>query len=215
MTVVVRIQEADIQDRLKGLGLERQFLLDAVRQGHLAYISCTLNHPPLLPGILAWGETVKSLREWMAPAGWTRSDDNNYSLLVSPDAKMAIAVATGDEQTGREMGNPSNKARKGRNTRNAVDLNQISFDFGTPLGLPDVLNGADEARSTWILLIHRDEEGGEVRCELSLPASITDGHIDSWQERIILGSFPFEDDIVIVQPQQPQPDITINVKRRT
>lgn len=186
--------------------------MDAVRQGHFAFISCTQNHPPLIPGILAWGETVRSLRELMAPMDWIRSDEQNYSLVIAPDKKLAIAVATGDEQTGLEFGHPSNKARKGRNTRNAVDSNQISFSFFAPDDIPDLEPEEENARATWILLIHRDSK--EVRCELSLPASITDGHIDSWKERIILGSFPFNDEPVEILPQPSQPDITIDIKRR-
>lgn len=213
---VVRIQENEVQDRLGELGLEKDILIDVVRQGHLAYIGCTANHPPLLPGILAWGETVRALREALFPASWSRSDDGNYSLVISPNGQVAIAVATGDEYTGLEQGIPSNKARKGSNTRKAVNYNQYCFEFGAPENLPDTGSDDQEKRSTWILLVHRDTPK-EVRCELSLPASITEGHIDSWNERIILGSFPFESDVsVITSPEPPTPpsDITIDIKRR-
>lgn len=214
---VVRIQENDVQDRLKEIGLEKDILIDVVRQGHLAYIGCTANHPPLLPGILAWGETVRALREALFSASWSRSDDSNYSLVISPNGEVAIAVATGDEYTGLEYGMPSNKARKGSNTRKAVNYNQYCFEFGSPENLPDTICSNDqEKRSTWILLVHRDAPR-EVRCELSLPDSIKEGHIDSWKERIILGSFPFAYDVnVITSPEPPTPpsDITIDIKRR-
>jgi hypothetical protein len=33
--------------------------------------------------------------------GWRRSEENKYSIVVDPAARMAIAVAPGDEGTGR------------------------------------------------------------------------------------------------------------------
>jgi hypothetical protein len=214
MEAIIRIKEPDVDARLKELGLTREILVDSAKQGHLAFIGCTINHPPLLPGILAWGETVRSLREYLAPDDWSRSDENNYSLVISPGGKIALAVATGDEETGLENGHPSNKARKGRATRRAVNQNQMSFDFGPAAALPDINPSDEEKRATWILLLHRDDN--EVRLELSLPASITEGHIDSWKERIILGSFPFDGDIDVIDitPEPPQPDISIDIKRR-
>jgi hypothetical protein len=67
---------------------------------------------------------------------------------------------------------------------------------------------------TWILLVHRAMN--EVRCELSLPRSMGgDGRIDSWQERIILGSIPVDHELLAIRPPQPpQPDINVDVKRR-
>lgn len=67
---------------------------------------------------------------------------------------------------------------------------------------------------TWILLVHRAMN--EVRYELSLPRSMgNDGRIDTWQERIILGSIPVDSELLeITPPQLPQSDISIDVKRR-
>ncbi|MGH8570600.1 MAG: hypothetical protein ACREXU_21995, partial [Gammaproteobacteria bacterium] len=81
MTAILRVEGRDVHGRLSDLGMTEQGLSDAVRRGNLAYSNRTANHPPLIPGIWAWGETVRALREYLLPLGWTRSDEDNYSLV--------------------------------------------------------------------------------------------------------------------------------------
>lgn len=214
MTIVIRVESWEVRSRLGELGLEEEPLRDAVRRGYLAYITCTANHPPLIPAIWAWGETVRALREYVVPILWRRSDENNYSVVIDPTGRVAIAVATGDDGTGRADDSPSTKAPKGPSTIGAVIANQLQLGFMDPEPLPAPAIPADpnDERVTWVLLIHRAMH--EVRCELSLPSSMaTDGHIDGWRERILLGSVPLDGDLVEVVPPT-SPDITIDVKRR-
>ena len=211
MTVDVRQEPGDIRQRLADLGLEEEPLKETVRRGQLAYISCTANHPPQFPGMAAWAETVRALREYVVPLGWRRSNDNNYPLAVDPEGLVAIAVATGNDGTGRAEALPSTNARKGPSTSDAVAANQLRFSFmeERPARLS---SGSDDSRATWILLIHR--AATEVRCELSLPISIgEDGHIDVWRERILLGPIPLDGDFVEIVPPA-RPDITIDIRRR-
>jgi len=214
MTVVVRQEPGDVRQRLAELGLEEEALKDAVRRGQLAFVSCTANHPPQFPGMAAWAETVRALRECVIPLGWQRSNDNNYALAVDPDGLVAIAVATGNDSTGRADATPSTNARKGPSTLEAIAVNQLQFAFMDehPARRNAAPSDGNDLRMTWILLIHRAQN--EVRCELSLPSSIgQDGHIDGWRERILLSSIPLDGDLVeIVSPTQP--DITIDVRRR-
>jgi hypothetical protein len=215
MTAVLRHEPADVRSRLAELNLEEEALKDAVRRGQLAFLSCTPNHPPQFPGMSAWAETVCALREILTPASWQRSNDNNYSLCLAPAGQMAIAVATGDEGTGRADTTPSTNARKGPRTFDAVAVNQLRFSFmddpAPQRGAPAVANGG---RETWVLLIHRAHD--EVRCELSLPISMDEeGHIDAWRERILLGSIPLDGDIGEAVPAEPTlPDIEVSVRRR-
>lgn len=214
MTIVIRVESWDVRNRLVELGLEEERLRDVVQRGYLAYITCTANHPPLIPAIWAWGETVRALREYVLPNHWWRSDENNYSVVVDPAGRVAIAVATGDDGTGRADASPSTKAPKGPSTIDAVTANQLQLGFMDPDPLPAPEKPADpsDKRVTWVLLIHRAMN--EVRCELSLPSSMApDGHIDGWRERILLGSVPLDGELVEVVPPT-SPDITIDVKRR-
>lgn len=215
MTAIVRVDAWDVQSRLAELGLEERPLQDCVRRGYLAFITCTPNHPPLIPGIWAWGETVRALREYVIPIGWGRSDENNYSVVLSPSRRVAIAVATGDDATGQAAANPSTKAPKGPNTLYAVVANQGQLDlFASPDPALESTPPAEqtEERMTWILLIHRTT--AEVRCELSLPLAMgADHRVDQWQERILLGAVPLDGDLLDITPPI-LPDISIDVKRR-
>src|SRR4051812_37481362 len=100
MEILLHAEPAAVADALARLQLREQPLLTAAMQGYLARTNCTANHPPLFPSFVAWGETVRALREQLAPAGWVRNDEKNYSRAVHPDGHIAIAVATGNEATG-------------------------------------------------------------------------------------------------------------------
>lgn len=215
MNEAIRFEGRDAGQRLAQLGLEEERLLDAVRQGYVAFISCTQNHPPLIRGIWAWGETVRALRDYVLPLGWTRSDENNYSVVVEPSGRIAIAVATGDDGTGRTECTPSTKASKGPSTADAVITNRQMSLFTEPESDPSPASVSEQVdeRVTWILLVCRSQD--EVRCELSLPLSMgVDGKIDGWSERILLGPLPLGGDLVEVVPPTV-PDITVNVQRLT
>ncbi len=215
MTAVVRQEPGDVRSRLAELGLQEEPLKDAVRRGQLAFLNCTPNHPPPFPGMSAWAETVCALREYLIPAGWQRSNDNNYALSVDRAGQVAIAVATGNDGTGRADATPSTNARKGPSTSDAIAANQLRFSFMDqpvpPRGAPAA---AGSGRATWILLIHRAT--GEVRCEISLPISIgEDGHIDAWRERILLGPIPLDGELAEAVPAPPSlPDIDVSIRRR-
>jgi hypothetical protein len=216
MTVAVRQEAGDVRSRLYELGLEEEPLKEAVGRGQLAFLNCTPNHPPPFPGMSAWAETVSALREYVIPLGWYRSNDNNYALSINPTGEMAIAVATGDDGTGRADATPSTNARKGPSTLEAITVNQLQFSFMNERPAParEATSGQNNHRATWILLIRRASK--EVRCELSLPISIgEDGHIDGWRERILLGSIPLDGDLAEAVPSSPPlPDIRIDVQRR-
>ena len=216
MITVVRQEPWDVRSRLAELGLEEEPLKDAVRRGQLAFLSCTPNHPRPFPGMSAWAETVCALREYVIPLGWYRSNEKNYALAVDSARTTAIAVATGNDGTGRADATPSTNARKGPSTLEAVAVNQFQFSFMAEYQVPSKDAPSDENghRTTWFLLIHRASK--EVRCELSLPISIgEDGRIDAWRERILLGSTPLDGDLAEAVPSPPfLPEITIDVKRR-
>lgn len=207
----------DVQSRLAELGLDADYLAQVIKRGYVAFTLCTPNDPPLFPGFAAWAQMVRALREYLLPEGWSRCDENNYSLVIDPTGTLAIAVATGDEGTGRIEAMPTTKSSKGPSTVEAVIANQaqLTFDFYVPeTAAASVGDESRGDRITWMLLVHRGV--GEVRSELSLPLSMgADGRIEAWQERIILGSMPTDPAEIDVAPPSPVTlDIQIDVKRR-
>lgn len=214
MQITTRMDPPDVDSRLAELGLTRELLIQAVMQGMMARSECTPNDPPLYPGFATWARTVRSLRELLSPQpyGWSRSDDGGYSLVINPSGKMAIAVATGDENTGSAIV-PLTKSPKGPRTQVAIEVNQCQLSLEGFEAI-DTLNDQRGDCMTWILLQHYDQMRKEVLIELSLPNSYS-GKVDGWSERIIVGSLPFDSSTVIPVPVLPSlPDIDIPLRRR-
>ena len=201
-------------ERLVELGLQAEPLREAAARGLAAAHACTLNHPRIMPGLSAWSETVCGLRENLAPEGWERLDEGNLPWTVNATGSMAIAVATGDEETGKEKGSPCTKSKKGPRVAEAVEANQLEL-FPPGIRLPAT---TPPGRETWLLLIHRDFSAGELRMELSRPVNMgEDNRVDGWSERIILDALPFDGDLDIrsIDPIPPSgPDIEVEIKRR-
>jgi hypothetical protein len=210
LKTIIHTDPASVSERLAELGLSEPALLHAAQRWYLTWTGFTANHPPIGIGISAWTEAVAALREQLLPTGWARSDEKNYSLVKSPDGKIAINIATGDSGTGRSDLVPSNKAPKGNTTAEAISVNNQQLEFDLPV--PDLPHVRGEPGVlTWFLLLHRTR--GEIRCELSLPSQMSaDGQITRWQERIILTATPL-DEKVEIDPSQA-PDVHIDVKRR-
>lgn len=209
------VERHEVQSRLSELGLDDEVLWDVVRRSELAFRNSTANHPPLYPGFVAWAEAVRGLREALAPRGWRRCDDFSYSLCINPTGDIAIAVATGNEGTGLVDSDPSTKSTKGPSTHDAVAWNQLKlglFPDGDPntVAISRPADGESD-RVTWMLLIHRS--GSEVRCELSLPATMAEGRPDGWKERIILGTFKGDPELMDVAPPE-LPNVTVEIKRK-
>lgn len=134
MTATVRQTPIEIANALTDLGLDYDTLREAILRGETGRDNCTPNDPPSAPGFYAWGGTVRALRDILIPRGWRRSDDSNFSRVVSPDGLIAIAVTTGDSGTGRRDKNPRPKYSKGVAMERAVVSNSIQLElFEEPL----------------------------------------------------------------------------------
>lgn len=210
MLTKIRTTLHEVDAALATLGLRREPLVEAIRAGYLARASCTANDAPFYPAISQWNRTVRVLREKLLIEGWSKSDDGNYCVVISPDASIAIAAASGCENTGNPNLLPTTRSAKGPNTVDAVLVNAMQ------LHLPGIVqpprSEAVDGRVTWLLLFHCDER--ELRAELSLPASMgDDGRPNAWKERIILPAIPLDPILPDVAPDFG-PDFEIDVKRR-
>lgn len=171
--------------RLFELGLEERTLEEAVIRGLSERQTRTPLHPASYPGTTQWAETIAALRMLLIPSGWSPSEVRNYPRVISPNARIAIAVATGELETG-EPGplGPRIKHPKGAETRNAVETNyqQLNlFQEDDPEPIADLV---EPLLQTWILMLATDAH--QLSYELSLPLSLgADGRIVSWAERII------------------------------
>jgi hypothetical protein len=126
---------------------------------------------------------------------------------MSPDRKMAIAVSTGDENTGRPGEDVATKYTKGPATAAVINRNQLLLGPEFEQTEEDI-----EVQATWILLIR--SERGVVSCELSLPEAVdANGNVQSWAHR-----FHFEVDLpeapLKLEPVANEPDIAVEVTRK-
>jgi hypothetical protein len=203
----------DVPNRLKQLGLKEFILRLGAEQGQAEWANCTLNDPPMFRGLVPWARTLRSLRESMIPEGWERLEDGGQSFVVNKSGTLAITAATGDRHTGVKGETPSTKSSKDPKTQLAIAQNALAWTLYGDIRTAEKQKA--DSRITWILLFYRDTETSEIRCELSLPASMNDeGQVDEWKERIILTAIPFGDGGARIKVDSPTPDINIDVQRR-
>jgi hypothetical protein len=208
---------SDIAARLAGLGpgLTEEVIVYAVSRGEDARLTCNKYDPLTLGGTLAWGRTIRGLREVLCPTfDWELCRAGGLETVVSPDGQVAITVTTGNSDTGRRT-SPRSKYRKGIVTQGVVSQNQQLWLFppeGGDFSASRPQNFSPPDRKTWILLIDSSEEG--IYCELSLPVAIdSDGRLGEWAERIILGMIP-RDRTLKINPADAEPDVVVEVSKK-
>lgn len=182
---IVTIAASEADATLPELGVTARLLCEAVNIGEQARERCTDHHPPSASGYFAWSDAVRALRDLLVPKGWRADDSGNYSTVVSPDGRTAIAVSGGDFGTGNAEMSSSTKHPKGRWTKEAIRANQLEL---FPRIGPDVETSHPV---TWILLIAR--HGDFAASEISRPYSMSDtGYIAIWETRYILPVVKFD-----------------------
>ena len=95
-----------VSERLRQIGLDEGALRQARQQGLLASLECTASHAPTAAGTYAYHEIVRALRDLFRPFGWSGDDSRNRGLLTNEGGTRAIAVASGDENTGIQEATP-------------------------------------------------------------------------------------------------------------
>ena len=200
------------EERLRSLGLRMEILIDVLRQGELQRRMASPLDPPCAPGFAGWSRKVRALREWLLPE-WHQSDRDNFSTVISPDGMVAVAIATGDDDTGdpSDEARPHTKYARGPATVRAVSRNEQLEMF--PETIPSDVLG--EATATWFLL--SQVEGDTIYAELSRPLQLGDDRrVGKWAERIIVGPIELDGDAgsMALPPDEPieAPDVTVERK---
>lgn len=216
MNAICTVEPFEVRARLDQLGLSEGVLKQAIQCGLASFNSCTENHPRQSAGYYGWSDTVRGLREVLIALGWHRKDDKNLPYTVNESETVWLIVATGDASTGRLNETPCTNSGKGPRTASAIAQNQEQYKlFPDTLLTPEHLEKIN-GRMTWLLLIHRDIQAQEVRCELSQPVGMNaDCQVSGWAERIILSSIPFPGSMADIESDAPKsPEIDIRIKRR-
>jgi hypothetical protein len=135
-----RVDADDVRTRLAEIdvGLTIEILHEAALQGELGRASCSENHPRLAGPFNAWADSTRSLRDQLLPVGWTKSDEANYALTISPDYQHALVVASGDENTGSLTFAPKTRSPKGPRTHEVVTRNAVQLHLFEELNSDEI-----------------------------------------------------------------------------
>lgn len=192
--------------------LQPELFSEVMEVGLRARHEATPSHAVTAAGSYQWHANVPALREPLQYLGWTRKDPKNCPIIISPDRSVAIAVMTGDEDTGNPDGIPSNRSKKGKFLEEQIKLNN-AFNRQYTLFKEDKGSGR-HATELWVLLYHHDAIRKEVRYELSLPSDFRKKNIIGWTERILLGHIT-EAPSILVKDIETSPPIEVFVEPKT
>jgi hypothetical protein len=169
--------------KLRLLGINQPDLVMAVRAAEIERRSCSSLEPSVAPGFKAWAAGFRTLAEQLVPRGWVKTETKGLPRILNPDTRIAVAVVTGDEETGLSPGAPRSKSPRGPQSVLIVRSNEIQlnlFEARRFRPLP-----AEAEQITWWLLMA--SSGDTVRAELSLPVGVgEDSRLATWKERIII-----------------------------
>jgi hypothetical protein len=218
MPLQIFSEPESVSERLRQLGLDEGALRQARQQGLLASLECTPNHAPTAAGTYSYHEIVRSLRDLHRPFGWSSDDRRNRGLLTNEEGTRAIAVASGDKNTGLPDATPSTRNPKGITTVQAVRDNTVGWLFSE---MEEDREAQIETSGieTWMLLTFKDLGTQKFRSELSLPISCNGRRCpDQWRERIILDTIDFDEAAFVnANPNSPSgstPEINVEIRRR-
>jgi hypothetical protein len=216
----IHCDSSDVDQRLAELGLDRQTFDTAAEENYAAFAACTPNHPATYPGFSAWAEANRSLADNLIISRWgEKQSERNLPLVVNYAQTIAITASSGDADTGREDGFPCTSSSKGQCTADFLRVNKKQQKFAFMEDPAQLAAMKTSGRTTWIFLIHRDMQLGEIRYELSRPISMSeDGHVDNWAERIIFPPRPFDTGLQMLGNGNgtggQSPEITVEIQKR-
>jgi hypothetical protein len=214
MEAVVWTDRHDVRIALARLGLTVDLLSQVVRAGIFARHTRTENDAPSAPGYYQWNEMVRSLREPLVAEGWDRSNEDGLPTIINAAKQIAIAISSGNENTGLADRHPGTKYHKGPGTVDRITSNAELFLPYPDYEIPVPRRRDSDKFATWTMLFRTTQE--EVRSELSLPTMIDrSGQISGWRERIVIPPAPLDGDGYKKLPAPDfGPDVDIEIRRR-
>jgi hypothetical protein len=204
----------DAERRLHELGLVAAEPRDALLNGYGYAASCTSNNPLTLPGTMAWGFSLGTLRDILAARAWKVGRLNNFETVIHPSRSHAVAVTSGNARAGDRTATPRTRYRKGEAMQLAISGNTQMSLAAESVHAAFVPDEADPRRMhTWLLLHYYDRLTETIRAELSLPDYMENGWVTGWAERIMLDPIDFSTDVDL-NIDDGDDDIDIDIARR-
>ncbi|WP_147255381.1 hypothetical protein [Streptomyces sp. PT12] len=201
----------DADARLSEMGLSVEMVRRSVTRGDDARRRVSVKfYPRNFPGVTMWAETLASLRRELLKVrqGWRIGQTGNYETVYSGQRELAFAVVAGDKYTGiNGERDPRLTRKRGPKTKERVERNAAYVQLALELDLPVLAEEipADEACSTWFLVVFADED--HIRLEVSLPVEVRkDGLVGEWVERILIDPVPSSGAVAPIEPDEDDDD---------
>jgi hypothetical protein len=195
MQNALAVQEDEVLVALAEVGVTREELEDAIREGERARASCHPYDPPTYPGSASHAHRIRKLSSVLVPEprSWARVNDHAMPFIVRPDHKVAITTCRGNEDVANPKGKPRSRFKKGQTAvalttqnRKNLQLEIPGMEFGK-LAREGSLTRLPPGATVHYLLV--DRRGDKVFAELSVPTEIDkDGYVVAFRPRIILGA---------------------------
>lgn len=185
MTIIQPKNREDLVQRLALMELELWCFERALAAGSAEAASYSAGAPSGAPEYGRWARSTEELHNGVMGMrrNWKRTDPMNQPTWISEEKYRALVVSSGDEFTGVNYGNPSNRNPKGTSFGALVSANGQGTFFDAVSESGQLVN----IKETWVFLYHARE--GFVYSEISLPVAMPGTYIETWQDRIILPRF--------------------------
>ena len=182
------IEGADVDPYLLDrFGFNSSVFRRAVTAGHADAAMTTRHSPVTAFGSRFWEGSIRQLRDDLAPSGWRALRPGQLEVVRNELNTVQITTGLGDANVGVRALPPSCEHPRGVSTERAVETNQQSFASVSP-------DSRWDAIQTWWLLYRPDPSvDGLVRCEFSVPISMTGSRLTNWAIRVLV---PFPADTV-------------------
>jgi hypothetical protein len=187
-----------VDEALAGLGLSRECLVSAAREGVLRRRLVSEFAPTAARGLTDWMARTDRLRAQLSQAGWTKSDPLNAPFTSRPDGQVLLGVMQGDKGTGYLSKRLVSSYPKGSITASLT----VGNDMRHP-SIPgiDEFYGFDKKRAdaskVWFFVTRYEYDKqhliDRVHAEIAQPEPTKAGfRVDSWVKRYCLEPFEFE-----------------------
>jgi hypothetical protein len=210
MVALIHTESKEVDRRLaQYFNSNRGQWIDIVKAVVAARGGCTANNAKSAPGFYAWDGGIRRMRELFGREGWESGDADGIEIIANHELKKKITVMNTDAGTADKTRSPRNRTPKGPAAEKVVDLNdQIEMFKRHEIATPP-----KDQNAIWYLCVFDD--GKTVRAELSRPVDFKSNYFVKFSERIfIIGPGDWEKIAIAAPSSEPEPDLTINVRRK-
>ncbi len=199
------------------MNLTMDILRQAIGVAAMERLNQTPHHPKTAGGFNAWSEATKSLRDQLVIRKWSAVDIKGWALVVEPELRIVIAIASGDKSTGIKSLSPTTRSKKGKMTLGAIDDGIQLNLFAELIEQSKSHVSIKGAGVLWLLLIHVDSS--KARAELSRPRGYKNGRPTGFDKRIFIDPIDLDGSNQVLlsggPPSAPSsPEIVFEIKRR-